>query len=222
MIERKICEDAKYIHALTKYEQEDILFSCPDANTVVIPNGVGEAPQAKEPAKIMNEFKIKKSSKIILFLGRLHKDKGLDLLISAFKNNQNKDWILIIAGPDEHGYKQIHNKEKRIIFTGLVDGDKKASLYDISDVFILPSFGEGFSVSILEAMSYKKPIIISKFCYFPDIKKHNAGLIIELKENEIIKALDKILTDNELRNEMSNNSFKLVKKNLIINLSSKE
>tara|TARA_Y100000741_G_scaffold364082_1_gene354011 strand:+ start:9605 stop:10708 length:1104 start_codon:yes stop_codon:yes gene_type:complete len=212
LIEKNICNNAKYIHALTKYEEEDILSLCPDAKTQVIPNGVGKALKAKEAFKIKNELKINKSSKIILFLGRLHKDKGLDLLIRAFKKIEDRDWILIIAGPDEHGYRQKYKNIKNTIFTGLVDGNIKASLYEVSDVFILPSYGEGFSMSLLEAMSYKKPLIISKFCYFSDIEKHKAGLIIELNENEIIKSLYKILDDDNLKNEMSNNSFQLVKK----------
>lgn len=212
LIEKNICNNAKYIHALTEHEEKDILTLCPDANTQVIPNGVGKAPKAKEAFKIKNELKINKSSKIILFLGRLHKDKGLDLLIRAFKMIEDRDWVLIIAGPDEHGYRQRYKNVKNIIFTGLVDGNLKASLYEVSDVFILPSYGEGFSISLLEAMSYKKPLIISKFCYFSDIEKHNAGLVTELNEHEIIQSLHKILDDNNLKNEMRNNSFQLVKK----------
>ena len=138
-------------------------------------------------------------------------DKGLDLLINTFKKIENKDWVLVIAGPDEHGYKQKYKNEKNIIFTGLVDGNQKASLYEICDVFILPSFGEGFSISILEAMSYKKPLIISKFCYFPDIEKYDAGLTIELNEDSIFNALHKILDNKELKTKMGQNSYSLVK-----------
>ena len=211
LIEKKICENAKYIHALTEFEENDILLSCPNATTRVIPNGINKAPQSEKINLVLNKFNINKSSKIILFLGRLHKDKGIDLLINSFKRIKEKSWVLIIAGPDEHNYEQKYRNQKNIIFTGLVEGNQKACLFEICDVFILPSFGEGFSISVLEAMSYKKPLIISNFCYFPDIKKHNAGLIIELSEESIISALNKILNNDELKSEMGNNSFRLVR-----------
>ena len=221
-IEKKICRRARYVHALTKFEESDIKSLEIRAKTVVIPNGV-ELPRHQEKSNTFRqEYSIPKKAKVILFLGRLNIQKGVLLLIQSFiemvKNNKN--WVLVLAGPDEHNFnKKYQNKVENIIFTGLVTGKQKEELFQGVDVLIMPSFGEGFSMSILEAMSYRLPVIISKYCYFPDIEKNNAGIEIELNKNSIYNALKTILNNQNISLNMGNNAFRLVREKYNLNKS---
>tara|TARA_A100001015_G_C14892727_1_gene673121 strand:+ start:454 stop:1197 length:744 start_codon:yes stop_codon:yes gene_type:complete len=99
LVEKKILQNAKYIHALTKYEESDIIYTCPNANTVIVPNGVPEALPPKDKNKVLSNYKIDQNSKKILFLGRLHPEKGVDILLKSFKKKQfnNGEWTLILA-----------------------------------------------------------------------------------------------------------------------------
>ena len=213
LIEKKICDNAKYIHSLTKFENQDILSLSPNAKTIIIPNGVNIKPSFQNSCDIYSKYNIDQRAKKILFLGRLHKDKGLDLLINSFKKESiNNNWNLIIAGPDQGNYEEVYKNNKNIIFTGLVEGVEKLNLLNIVDVFILPSYGEGFSISVLEAMSFKIPVIISKYCYFPEVEEFNTGIIIDLNQESIGNALNKILMNQSLQYKMGNNGFDLVKK----------
>lgn len=214
LFEKNICDQAKYIHTLTEFEEKDVLSLCPRANTKIIPNGVSINNPKKTNRNIYSKYGININTKIILFLGRLHNDKGIDLLIDCLnkENNHINNCILIIAGPDENQYRSRFKNINNIIFTGLVEGEEKENLFSAADVFVLPSHGEGFSLSILEAMSYNIPVIISKFCYFPDVEKYNAGIIVDLNVDSLYLAINKLLSNDNLRKQMGANAFNLVKK----------
>lgn len=125
--------------------------------TVYIPNGVsrGETVPAE---RIKEGFGLEKDS-YILFLGRLVPEKGVHLLIEAFKETDT-DKKLVIAGgssdTDEY-VKKLHSMAEddgRIIFTGFVQGRILQELYSNAYVYVLPSMLEGMPLSLLEAMSY--------------------------------------------------------------------
>lgn len=106
-------------------------------------------------------------NKYILFLGRLVEEKNPDLLIKAFLKTNIKNLKLVIAGDDLRSKKYIsylHElalKNSKIIFTGAVYGDDKEVLLRDCFAFCLPSSLEGLPITLLEAMSYKKPCIAS-------------------------------------------------------------
>lgn len=102
-----------------------------------------------------------------LFLARLVQDKNPDYLIKAFNKIESKGYKLVIAGnnPSDAEYvKALHILGKHnpnVIFTGSVYGDDKEALLKNAMAFCIPSTIEGLSISLLEAMSYKLPIIAS-------------------------------------------------------------
>ena len=120
----------------------------------------------------------------LLFLSRLHPKKGLDLLIPAFAAlaREFPDWLLVLAGPDEGGYRaQLERMvadrglEQRILFTGMVTGEAKAALLAHADCFVLPSYSEGFPVVVAEALGYGRPVVITTSCYVPRWQKGKQG-----------------------------------------------
>ena len=136
--------------------------------TVFIPNGITK-PEILNPNFIKDKWNLNKDD-YILFLGRLVPEKGVDLLIKAFKDIKT-DKRLVIAGfssdTDEYKkeLKELSKADERIIFTGFVEGRTLAELYSNSYLYVLPSNLEGMPLSLLEAMSYRN------CCLTSDIKE---------------------------------------------------
>lgn len=129
-----------------------------------IPNGVKE-PKIRAAEQITEKWGLAKDS-YILYLGRIVPEKGERYLIEAFKK-VNTDKKLVIAGgsSDTQDYmnklKELAKDDKRIIFTGFVQGHIKHELYSNAYVYTLPSDLEGMPLSLLEAMSYENCCLVS-------------------------------------------------------------
>ncbi len=126
----------------------------------------------------------------LLYIGRIHKLKGLDTLLEALARLNREKFQLLIVGPDD-GHKshleKIKDKDeiKNIHFLGPVtDEAEKAYLYSISDTFIYPSKSEGFSISILEALAAGLPVIISTACHFSKVDDYGAGSIFKVGDSK--------------------------------------
>jgi glycosyltransferase involved in cell wall biosynthesis len=136
---------------------------------------------------------------IFLYIARIHKVKGILPLIQAWKKsslNQKSNFQLVIAGPDDGLLQQVLSEIQgieNIHYVGAVYGVEKAELLKKAHFFISPSFSEGFSTGIVEAMQYGTIPIISEGCNFPEVFQENLGFKAEPDENSIITALEKII-----------------------------
>lgn len=132
--------------------------------TVFIPNGVSNHIERK-PQIIKNKFGLDKDE-YILFLGRLIPEKGIKYLIEAFKQVDTEKKLVIAGGSSdtsefENEMKEIAKEDKRILFTGFVQGQELEELYSNAYVYALPSDLEGMPLSLLEAMSYGNCCLVS-------------------------------------------------------------
>lgn len=223
LIQKRILREASAIHAITNEEIKQIKNFVNNNNIIMIPNGINpedfeNLPSRKELEKLYPELIGKK---VLLFLGRIHPKKGLDLLAKAFViiARERDDVCLLIAGPDNDGYqvkiKQILEEERvlnKVIFTGMLEGQKKLIALGGADIFILPSYSEGFSMAILEAMISNLPVIITNQCNFPEVTEYRAGILIEPDYEQLAKALSKLLDDPLLCEKMGGNGHKLILK----------
>lgn len=217
---KKLFSRADGMIAFTESEQKDAEKFAFDVQTAIIPNGINPRPIKKNTNENLQDYFGFGNRKVILYLGRLHPIKGIDLLISAFANLTaiQNDTILAIVGPDEIGYKKDLvalvselNVKNRVVFIDLVSGEKKDYLFKRANVFSLTSYSEGFSISILEALAAGKPVVITEGCHFPDVEKYQAGFVASGDPEIIAQKLDCLLSDNSLCQKMSNNAVKLVK-----------
>lgn len=150
---------AKFPHAVINVSKNLVEYFKKKYNreTVYIPNGVTEK-EIVEPKIIKEKYNLEKNG-YILFLSRLVPEKGAHYLIEAFKKLET-DKFLVIAGGESHSgayVSKLHEmaqNDKRIIFTGFVQGDELAELYSNAYIYVLPSDIEGLPISLLEAMSY--------------------------------------------------------------------
>lgn len=221
LIQKGILKKASAIHAFTEEEVKSISDFVDNRNVFVIPNGINleefqSLPPREEIEKLYPELNNKK---VVLFLGRIHPIKGLDILARAFGKvlRERKDIQLVIAGPDNDRYKgdieEIFRRENALnntTFTGMLTGIGKLEALSRADVFVLPSYSEGFSMSILEAMACELPVIITRQCNFPEVAKVGAGEVIEPDAAQLVKVLIKLLSNPQVCKEMGKKGKRLI------------
>ncbi|MBI1978597.1 MAG: glycosyltransferase [Candidatus Aenigmarchaeota archaeon] len=186
----------------------------------VIPIGVDTDLKTFSVNKLKKQYKIK-NEKIVLFVGRLFPYKGIEYLISAIpmiiKHYPDVRFAIVGGGEKEAELKKLAENLKiddKVIFTGKVDNKTRNTFYKICDVFVLPSInrGEAFGISLLEAMSFGKPLITTRIkgSGVNFINKHpTTGLVVEPADsNQLALAITRLLTNDELRERMGRNSKK--------------
>ena len=192
-------------------------------NAVLIPNGIPMADFETLPdsGTFRQQHGIPDSQPIILFMSRLNIKKGLDLLLPAFKKyaERHADALLVLAGPDD-GYRATaeafirdNNLTSRVKLVGmLIDDNKKAALADAS-VFILPSYSEGFSIAVLEAMASGTATIVSDRVGFGDvIRETGAACLTDLTPESILASLEKVMQNDTYREQLGTTGQELVRR----------
>jgi glycosyltransferase involved in cell wall biosynthesis len=186
LIEKTNVLRARCLHALTRAEAQDYVAYGATQPIAVIPNGVS-VPREISPEEFLRQFPDLRGRRLVLFLGRLHFKKGLDLLVDSWGSiaREYPAAHLVLAGPDSEGTQayieraiQHASLASRVTFTGMLRGELKWSALAAADCFVLPSYSEGFSVAVLEAMGAGVPVIVSDACNLPAIAQRSAGWVI--------------------------------------------
>ena len=217
----RMLRNVNTLHALTRAEKEQIVKLGYETPVVVAPNGIKPAPfeALPDPTGFMQRYPVLQGKRIILFLGRLHPMKGLDMLARSFSIIARRfdDVVLLVAGPNKLGTRgnmeSILSSEgllDRTVFTGMLTGEDKLAAMSCADLFVLPSHSEGFANAVLEAMAARLLVVITKGCEFPEVSEHGAGLVIEAGEAPIAEAITMLLSDTDLRKRMGQQGHKLV------------
>ena len=178
-------------------------------------------------SKFNKKFPFLKNKSFYLYLGRLHKQKGADIIIEAVnKIKLNSNIKILIMGPFigskfENKLKLLVKKyklEKQIFFSNAQFGDIKWGAIYSSKAMLLPSHGENFGISLVEAMSAGKPVLTTFKVNINDIIiKYNAGLISRDNLTNFSKILLQFQTLNKKKkNQISNNALKCFKDNFDI------
>jgi glycosyltransferase involved in cell wall biosynthesis len=179
----------RFWRALTPKEADQIRATGARQPIVVLPNGLDPASFEKPadgvtPIDTMFVKALSKDSRRALFLGRVHPKKGLRLLLPVWAKLAalRADWQLVVAGPDEGGHlAQMRalasslGLGERVVFTGLITGREKTRLLYSADLFILPSYSEGFPMSVLEAWACGLSVVATRECNVGDISAAKAG-----------------------------------------------
>lgn len=174
---------------------------------------------------IANPFDMKKTqkyqgcqtSKTVMFLGWCVQTKGIEELLAAWKNieKQYSDWTLKIVGPYDARYKmELEQKYpvQNVVFEGEKEHDQAMNLLSQSEVFILPSYTEGFPNSVLEAMALGKAIIATDVGAIPDMLADESGIIIKSKNSAQVEcALKSLMEDERLRKRLGENAYIRIK-----------
>ncbi len=219
--ERSYFQGSKAIVALNKHEYQEIRAWGLRNRIEVIPNGVNmaEFDTYMNRTELENTWGKLKNRRWLLFLGRLHPIKGLDLLLPAFARlaRQYPDYLLVIAGPDENGYARHLTKlaadldiAEHVLFLGPAYGTAKIGLLREAELFLLTSYTEGFPMALLEAMGCGTPALITQGCHVPEVAEAEAGLVVEADVDRIARSLRELLNDAGARRIMGDKARRLV------------
>ena len=171
--ELPMLEGARFVHAIADREdirQYGVTVPIEEArNGIDLPKGFMISPEREG----VTRFGVDAEKQVLLYLGRLDRgQKGLDVVVEAFAGarKENTGLHLVLAGVDWKDDERILREqieglglEKEVTFTGAIYGQEKEELLRDCDVFVHPSRWEaGVPFSVLEALSYGKPVVVTK------------------------------------------------------------
>jgi glycosyltransferase involved in cell wall biosynthesis len=208
----KILKKADCVLALTdswrKFYSDDLQLP----NVVTVPNIVSN-PQIKG---VEHDGRFH-----LLFLGFIVEQKGIFDLIEVIKKHKaewNGKLLLHVGGSHEverlQSFIKNNGLENLIQYEGWVSGDKKIMLLNLMDAYILPSYIEGLPISILEALSYGKPVITTPVGGIPEVINEQNGFLFEPGDhNAMYKIINSIVLNPTRLKEKAVNAKNSVDKN---------
>lgn len=184
--------------------KDDLLRLYPVSDTSVVVNypGFTSLPQ---PDSVQNSER-----PFILTVGKREPRKNLDTLITAFRNLQRTDIDLVIIGMDGWG-DRLSSLPNNVHLRGFVNDQELARLYATCTLFVFPSIYEGFGYPALEAMSLGAPTALANTSSLAEIGAGTSVLFDPHDTAGITTVLETLLSDRELRSDLSKKGKKRVK-----------
>ncbi len=190
----------------------------------VVYNGIDRTlfkPNFNNREELRKKYGISKDDIVFLFSGRVCEEKGVMPLANAFKRIDNKNCKLLIVGASFYSStmnsefikelkSNLNDKKDSVLFTGYVEYEKMPEIYQVADVLVVPSlFEEALSLTLVEGMSTRLPVIISNSGGMPEVVNKTA--FIAKRENideDLRKYMSMYINNSELRNEMAEKAYK--------------
>ena len=169
----------------------------------------------EEINSLKKELGINKEDFVILFVGRLAKEKNISLLLKGqveiIKKNKNVKLVLVGSGPDYEEYIKEANDlgiSKNVIFTNAIPWEDIPLYYQLCDVFTTASNSETQGLTLIEAMASSKPVVCMEDESFKDILLDNINGRYFKTEDEYIKIMNYLMTHKSVLKEMSEQARK--------------
>lgn len=184
---RRIIKNSDAITVISSYTRERLHEYVPGVDTVMIPFGAA----AKNQGSITPSHRAAGEAFELLFVGRLVKRKGVNVLLKAVKLLEADERLhlrIVGGGPELGALRQLASElgiDRKVTFDGVVTNERIAELFRTCDALVLPAIvtetgdTEGLGVVLIEAMGYGKPVIASAAGGIVDIVKDNdTGLLV--------------------------------------------
>jgi glycosyltransferase involved in cell wall biosynthesis len=192
LVQRRALEAVSFFHATSQAEYQDIRRMGFRQPVAVIPNGV-DVPAA--------ERQVNQGARTLLYLGRLHPEKGLDVLLMAWRTVAARfpDWQLRIVGPGTGGYlaeltSLVSRLEiPRVDFAGPRYKADKVAEYRSASLYVLASPSENFGMTVAEALAAGTPAIVTKGAPWQRLESLGAGWWVEFSVESLAGALEDAL-----------------------------
>ena len=221
LVESKNLRQAACLHALSRPEISHLRRLAPRTPVCFVPNGVdldmfkdlpSRSALERSHPELIGKF-------VLLYFGRVHVKKGLDLLADALRSAgpDHPNLHLLVAGKDDGAWRMFSQRmdalgyTKQVTYLGHVEGERARQVWAAADAFVLPSYSEGFSMAILEALACSLPSLITTSCHFPELAEARGAIVVDPEQNAVTKGLHQLLecTDDE-RQRMGQNGRRLV------------
>ena len=206
--EKELIDNADTVVTVSRRLKEELiaLYNADERKIRVIYNAINREK--------FNGIKRDSNSKVVLYVGRLSVQKGIDNLIKAFRivSNKNDEALLYIIGEGPELSNLINlsintDLSDKVIFLGRVPDSEMEMLYSIANVFVMPSVSEPFGIVALEAIASNVPTIVSSQSGVSEVIKNT--LTVDFWDTEQIADLILGLLDhNEVNKEMTKNAYK--------------
>lgn len=218
---RRILDEAAAVIALNHMEEEECRsMGVKEDKIKIIPNGISisEFELLPERGTLRTKLGICPDWPVVLYLGRIHRIKGLDLLLAAFASlvKELKNVRLILAGPDGGFLTDLESQarvlriEDRVIVTGPLHNRDKLEAFVDADVFVLPSSYEIFGYVLLESLACGTPVVITDRCGIADVIGNVGGLVVPYDKDLLAGALLSVLSQADLRRRLGQQGRSLV------------
>lgn len=194
ILERVILELCSFkdsrIVALTKSDRSRLVELGVNRESIdMIPNGIDiHEFDSIHPRDFREKHVISPRAFLALFVGRLHGQKGVEVLLRAAKRLKNCDihFVIVGSGHRESEYRSLAEELKieNVLFTGEIGRKELLEAFASSDVFVLPSLFEGMPYVVLEAMAAGKPVVASRLPGLTEVIKEGRNGILFEKDND--------------------------------------
>ncbi len=204
-VARKTMDRAACLHACSMKEAHNFREVGFKGPVTIIPNGVdAETYSPGDPTEAETYWPELKGRPAVIFMSRLSGEKGLDKLVPLWadltRTGAYRDALLVIAGPDDRGYRKVVNSmievcglRSRVLLLDMVQGRRKLALLRRADIFILPSYSENFGIVVAEALACATPVITTRGTPWEELQTVNAGRWVCPEKADLSEALVELL-----------------------------
>lgn len=222
---KQAVEMADVIIVISEHTKKDLIkyYNCPAEKIVITYLGYGDRfkfiDDEQKKKEVSDKYGIKKP--FVFNVGSIEPRKNIVGLIKAYaglESRHRNNFDLVISGgkgwKNSDIYKEVEKLKigDNVKFIGYVDDDDLPYLYNSAEVFVYPSFYEGFGLPVLEAMACGCPVITSNTSSLPEVGGDAALYIDPNKIETISKALESILDSEEKKKQMIKEGFEQAKK----------
>ena len=188
----RVLERADIFHATSAQEVSDIRAYGLTQPVALIPSGIDVPPSVtRRPPR---------TTRTLLYLGRLHPIKGLDTLLEAWRRIADScpDWRLRVIGSGDIEFVESLKKQaqalERISIEGPLFGADKFKAYEMADLYVLPSRSENFAITVAEALGSGIPVIATKGTPWSKLEENGCGWWIEYGASALCHGLQHAMT----------------------------
>ncbi|MFI5456877.1 MAG: glycosyltransferase [Isosphaerales bacterium] len=221
LVEAKNLRRASCLHALSRPEIGHLQSIAPWTPVCFVPNGVDLARYDDLPPRSVLEAEHPElqGKFVLLFFGRVHVKKGLDLLADALGRIAagRPELHLVVAGNDDGAWPGFRDRmaqlglTSRLTYLGHVSGERARQVWAAADAFVLPSYSEGFSIAVLEALACRLPSLITTACHFPEVAAAGGAVVVTPDSGAVTQGLrDLIDRTHQERARLGQNGRRLV------------
>ncbi|PCH54312.1 MAG: hypothetical protein COC22_00470 [Flavobacteriaceae bacterium] len=219
---KAILKQADAVIAIPKDEREQFYkLGVTQDRAVVIPNGISPSDFEYTDEKGIRDKYHLGNAPFLLFMGRLNKIKGPDILLESFIKvaSELPNWKLVFAGPDggeEQTLKASLKKcrlEERVHFLGFISGDAKSELYHAASILVVPSRLEAMSIVALEAGICGTPTIMTDQCGFSELVDAGGAIEVAVDSQPLAESLHQLMLDEDKIKKMGQNAKKFIRMN---------
>ena len=223
LVIKNSCRWAKRIIAVSKNTKKDLtrLYKVPEGKIEVIYEGISDNNFQFSIFNFQKVFNDKIFKPYFLFIGRLEERKNITGIVESFEILKKKHKVphkLILVGKFGFGAERIKSKisesdyRNDIILTGYVSDNEKSDLLKNAEIFLFPTFYEGFGLPILEAQSVGTPVVTSNISSMPEVAGESTVLVDPKDSSAIAEAAYKLISDESYKNDIIQKGLENVKR----------